>query len=318
VFSWFLVAASAATAQPTIEILKAGKDATALIEIEDGEGVTATAFCVDTAGLFVTNAHVAEAGSRFKIIVNAGRPGQAVYHAKVVRLEKRSDLALVQAEGVKGLTALELGGDDGLVETMELVAFGYPFGKALARGEDYPSISVNTGRITSLRMPGGKLTSIQLDVTLNPGNSGGPVLDKAGRVIGVVQGGVRGAGINFAIPVARVSEMLASPVVVLDAPKLSYNTRNTPADWSVRLVPPRGAGNATVEVAVAADGGSPRTFAAKPSSGRSGDFVARVIPVAEGLAGDAARSRLRPPSGPDKSTGGSLTEPSSSATRRPG
>src|SRR5262249_39924395 len=109
-----------------------------------------------------------------------------------------------------------------------------------------------------------------------------------GRVIGVVQGGVRGAGINFAIPVGRVSEMLASPVVVLDTPKLSYNTRNTPADWTVRLVPPRGAGNATVEVAVAADGGSPQTFTAKPSSGGSGAFVARVIPLAEGRAGDTA------------------------------
>jgi S1-C subfamily serine protease len=114
VFSWFFVSIWAATAQPTLEILKAGKDATALIEIEDGEGVTATAFCVDTAGLFVTNAHVAELGSRFKIIVNAGRPGQAVYSAKVIRVEKKSDLALVQAEGVKGLTALELGRDDGL------------------------------------------------------------------------------------------------------------------------------------------------------------------------------------------------------------
>jgi hypothetical protein len=171
---------------------------------------------------------------------------------------------------------------------MELVAFGYPFGKALAKGEDYPSISVNTGRITSLRMPGGKLTSIQLDVVLNPGNSGGPVLDKAGRVIGVVQGGVRGAGINFAIPVGRVSDMLASPVVLLDAPELSFNTRNAPADWTVRLVPPRGAGNATVDVAVAADGSSPRTFAAKQLSAGSGVFVVRVIPVAEGLPGDTA------------------------------
>jgi S1-C subfamily serine protease len=287
VFSWVFVMARAATAQPKPEILKAGKNATALIEIEDGEGVTATAFCVDPAGLFVTNAHVAEAGSRFKIVVNAGRPGQAVHAARVIRVEKKSDLALVQAEGAKGLTALELGRDDGLAETMELVAFGYPFGKALAKGEDYPSISVNTGRITSLRMPGGKLTSIQLDVVLNPGNSGGPVLDKAGRVIGVVQGGVRGATINFAIPVGRLSEMLASPVVVLEAPKLSYQTRSTPADWTVRLVPPRGAGDASVELAVATNEGSPRTFAAKPSGEGSGVFVARVTPVAEGPAGDA-------------------------------
>jgi hypothetical protein len=111
-----------------------------------------------------------------------------------------------------------------------------------------------------------KGSGFSIDVVLNPGNSGGPVLDKAGRVIGVVQGGVRGAGINFAIPVGRLSELLASPVVVLDAPRLSFNTRNTPANWTVRVVPPRGADNATVEVAVAADGGSPRTFAAKPSS----------------------------------------------------
>ena len=76
VFSCFFVAPRAATAQPTLEILKAGKDATALIEIEEGEGGTATAFCVDTAGLFMTNWHVAEAGSRLKVIVNWGGPAR--------------------------------------------------------------------------------------------------------------------------------------------------------------------------------------------------------------------------------------------------
>jgi serine protease Do len=86
-----------------------------------------------------------------------------------------------------------------LTELAEVVAFGYPFGSGLAVSKkEKPAISVNVGRITSLRQKAGELHRIQIDAALNPGNSGGPVLDKEGKVIGVVVGGVQGgAGRQF-------------------------------------------------------------------------------------------------------------------------
>ncbi len=273
-----------AYAQINPEALRAGKDATALVESEDEEGVAASAFCIDPGGLFVTSAHAAEAGSRFRLILHAGRPTQVTVKARVVRSDKKSDLALLQAEGAGPFRPLELGRDDELIETMDVVAFGYPFGKAKGRlkGEDVPSVSVNTGRITSLPSPGGKLSAIQLDVVLNPGNSGGPVLDRAGKVIGVVQGGIRGSGVNFAVPVGRLAEMLESPVVLLEAPGLSFATRQAPADWTVRVIPKARAEGATVGIALSVDGGEARTVEAKPSGRGDGTFVARVAPVPGG------------------------------------
>ena len=93
---------------------------------------------------------------------------------------------------------------------MDVVAFGFPLAGGPAPGRDgRPSISVNAGSITALRRQEGRLKEIQLDAELNPGNSGGPVLDGHGKVIGVVRSGMvaRGlgrTGINQAIPVSTV------------------------------------------------------------------------------------------------------------------
>ena len=75
---------------------------------------------------------------------------------------------------------------------MPLAAFGYPFGRMLAADKGYPAVSVNTGTITALRRKEGKLSTIQLDASVNPGNSGGPVVDKKGNLIGIVVSGILG------------------------------------------------------------------------------------------------------------------------------
>jgi Trypsin-like peptidase domain len=90
-----------------------------------------------------------------------------------------------------------------LAEAMEVVAFGFPFGTGLAQGRQrHPAVSVNVGRISSLRRKGDALDAIQLDAAVNVGNSGGPLLDKDGKVIGVIAATVgRGTGVNFALGV---------------------------------------------------------------------------------------------------------------------
>ena len=104
---------------------------------------------------------------------------------------------------------------------MEVVAFGFPYGIAVVQ-KGYPSVSTNAGSITSLRFNEAKdaLEKIQLDAVLNPGNSGGPVLDRNGKVIGVVVSGIRGSGVNQAIPVNILARFVSRPDIHFEPPQL--------------------------------------------------------------------------------------------------
>ncbi|MBL7224309.1 MAG: trypsin-like peptidase domain-containing protein [Candidatus Brocadiae bacterium] len=232
-----------------------GKAATALVEVSaqgKAQG-TGSAFCVHPAGLFVTNRHMLKGRrmharpncthklpdvSEATLILSPGEKGEREVKARLIRDSEEADLALLQVEGTHSpFPALELGTVEGLVETAEVLAFGFPFGKALAinRGS-YPSISVNAGRITSLRRKEGALDRIQVDAVLNPGNSGGPVLDTQGKVIGVVVSGVVGMGVNFAIPVSKLREFLHRPEILLTPPKLTEANQHQPATFEARTV----------------------------------------------------------------------------------
>lgn len=224
-----------------VELAKRGKATTVLVESKAGQR-HGSAFCAHPAGLFLTNEHVVRAeitsGNLVTLVLNPGEKDQKTLQAKVVRHDKDLDLALLRVEGAKDLPALPLGKDSGLSELMEVVAFGYPFGTALAPDKkDYPAISINVGSITSLRRKDGELHRIQLDAALNPGNSGGPVLDKQGKVVGMVIGGVQGSGVNFAIPVSHLARFVARPDLQFTAPTLTAKTMHQEAAFQVKAVP---------------------------------------------------------------------------------
>ncbi|MEX2215860.1 MAG: serine protease, partial [Phycisphaeraceae bacterium] len=192
-------AVSPLAAAPQAEHIKQGKRTTALLVVP-GKGF-ATAFCIDAEGFFITNEHAVRgitADSTLTLVLNPAETDQKVMEAHVARVDRDLDLALLKVDGIKDLPTLELGDTKNLIETAEIVAFGYPFGTALAvKRREYPSISVNVGRITALRKSEGRLETIQTDAVLNFGNSGGPVIDAEGKVIGVVNAGiqsVRGGG----------------------------------------------------------------------------------------------------------------------------
>lgn len=221
------------------DIVDSGKAATALVDL-DKLG-SASAFCIDPSGVFVTNDHVVShlaADATAKLVMNAGQPDERVLKAKVVKRNSDFDLALLQVQGNVTLPTLPLGHSADLRETAELTTFGYPFGRSLSLNKDgYPAISVSLGRINALRKEGDELALIQIDAVLNPGNSGGPVLDGEGRVIGVVVSGIPGANVNFAIAVDRLREFLRQPRLRVDAP----------------VIQPAGQSLMTVHVATAKD-----------------------------------------------------------------
>jgi S1-C subfamily serine protease len=195
-----------------------------------------SAVCVHPSGLFVTNAHVVENSTDVELVVNPALADQKVFKATVVRKDEKDDLALLRVDAAGELPALPLGDDERLAELSEVIAFGYPFGSALAVGsKEYPSVTVTAGSISSLRKKDGRLELIQLDVALNPGNSGGPVLDLSGKVVGVALGGIKGTQINFAVPVSRVSAFLARPEFSFTPPAVRPADRGKPVRVEARL-----------------------------------------------------------------------------------
>jgi V8-like Glu-specific endopeptidase len=270
-------------AQVPSEIVKHGKQATALVVLEDSDG---SAFCISISGYFITNAHVvdeAKKGEKIHVIVNPGETDQQNLIAQIVRLDKERDLALLKVEQARGLQALALGNDKSLVETALVTAFGYPFGRDLAlEKQEFPSVSVSTGHITALRKAKGTLKQIQLDASLNPGNSGGPVLDASGNVVGVVQEGVDGTNLNFAIPVTILAEFLAHSQLAMTPRFLTVATMSREQPFQIEVLPLiRPLDHPTVSMSLTVYKHAPRQFRALMTGPNSFTVQAVAVPQNE-------------------------------------
>jgi len=265
-----------------VEIGKRGKAATAFVDVP--KGGTGTAFCIHPSGLFITNEHVIRAGAKDEVILvlNPSVDGERVLKARVVRMDKELDLALLRVDAVKELPSLPLGSVKDIAELSDIVACGFPLGFALSGDKkNYPAISVNAGSVTALRYKGRELDYIQVDVSLTFGNSGGPVLDETGKVIGVVVGGLTGVGkgINKAIPVSRLEGFLNKPDVAVTLPELTREMLEKPVEFQANVVSfvPK-APEATLKLILQAGDEEAREF---PMKKQGGMWVATAAPVAK-------------------------------------
>jgi mono/diheme cytochrome c family protein len=270
-----LLCTAGSLAQPPLETVQRTKQATAFVTVELADGIAeGSAFCIDASGLFVTNAHVVEdqkPGGRLLLVLHSGESDQVVLPANVVKLDKDKDLAILQIVHPKNLVALTLGNSNELVETMSVVAFGYPFGTDLAlKDGDYPSISVSTGHITSLRKVDGALTLVQLDASLNEGNSGGPIIDSKGEVVAIVMAGIPGSGVNMAIPVSYLHSVVNSLSIVFTPPVAKAGHLHDDQDFRIELLSQGAAAKerAAVEITLSSKETGKRTIKMETSDGR--------------------------------------------------
>jgi putative serine protease PepD len=229
----------------------------------EGSGIVLSA-----DGVLLTNNHVIAAAASGGEVVALFQDGTSA-PAEIVGRDPSSDLAVLRAQGVSGLTPIALGNSDAARVGQQVVAFGAPLGLG---GTVTTGIISALNRAVSVGEGSGAseatvLSALQTDAAINPGNSGGPLVDLRGALIGInsaiattgAQGG--SIGVGFAIPVNQAKRI---------AEELERTGRATRAVLGVSLAPRDRTGNGAV-IGEVTPGGP-----AEQAGIRTGQVVTRV------------------------------------------
>ncbi len=188
---------------------------------------TGSAFIWDTDGHVVTNFHVIQDANSAQVVLSDG----STWPAELIGVAPDEDLALLRIEAPASvLKPIEIGTSDDLRVGQRVYAIGSPFGL------DY---TFTTGLLSAIgrtiESPSGRMITgvLQTDAAINPGNSGGPLLDSAGRLIGITTAikspTGASAGIGFAVPVDTVNQVVPELIV--------YGRKFTPTMGIIRVDP---------------------------------------------------------------------------------
>lgn len=157
---------------------------------------------IDPEGYILTNFHVVERASRIRVNL----ADESTYEAQLLAGDEVSDLALLKIEPLQPLTPVRFGRDDDLMLGETVIALGNPFGLAQT-----VTVGVLSAKNREARYQGEVLYRdiLQTDAAVNPGSSGGPLLNADGELIGINVAIYREAqNIGFAVPVQRVRLLL--------------------------------------------------------------------------------------------------------------
>jgi serine protease Do len=253
-----------------------------------GEG---SGFVVRSDGVIVTNAHVVKGARHIVVILKDRRE----FDARVLGTDERTDVAVLMIDA-KDLPTVQIGHDADLQVGQWVLAIGSPFGF---------EHSVSAGVVSARQrlLPGPLATPlIQTDVAVNPGNSGGPLLNERGEVVGInaaIYSGTGGyQGLSFAIPIDRAmrvkDQILAQGHATHVRVGISTQTMNLALARSFGLAQPRGV------LVLSVDPNGPAAAAGL----RSGDVVLSVndeavhdpdqlpVMVAQAMPGDVLHLAL--------------------------
>ncbi|HEY6345921.1 MAG TPA: trypsin-like peptidase domain-containing protein [Bryobacteraceae bacterium] len=206
-------------------------------------------FIVNPGGEILTNNHVVSGSRQLEVTL----PDQTRYNARILARDATNDLALIKIEPKHSLRALQMGDSDRLQVGQKVLAIGQPLGL---------DGTLTTGIVSSLgRTIDGENNRelegmIQTDAAINQGNSGGPLLDSAGEVIGIntaiytPSGG--SIGIGFAMPINRAKSMLEAirtgKGIAQPAGPIGIQTMYVSGDYAEALRLPSGGGILVQEV----------------------------------------------------------------------
>lgn len=157
---------------------------------------TGTGIIMSEDGYIITNAHVIEDGNQITVTLNDGTE----YQAQVVGSDSKVDIAVIKVEAT-GLTAGNFGDSDSLVHGEPAIVIGNPLGMDFA-GTITDGIISSTSR--EVKIDNYIMNLLQTNAAVNPGNSGGPLINCRGEIVGVVSAKISVddvEGIGFAIPI---------------------------------------------------------------------------------------------------------------------
>jgi S1-C subfamily serine protease len=191
------IASLLATAEPAVVAITVGQGP------GTGAGGAGTGFLITDDGYIVTNNHVVEGQTRIEVALSDGQ----TFSARLVGRDPSVDLALVKVDGTN-LPFIELGDSDAVQVGDEVVAIGNALalegGLSVTRG-----IISGTNRTVDTNAGSTLVGMLQTDAAINFGNSGGPLIDARGKVIGVNTAiDANAQNVGFAIPISR-----AKPVI---------------------------------------------------------------------------------------------------------
>ena len=168
---------------------------------------TGSGFILSEDGYVVTNHHVVEGGTELTVVTADNKE----YKATLVGSDNANDVALLKVEA-EGLPAVELGDSDALTVGDQVVAIGNPLGELTST----LTVGYVSAKERDVNTSGFAINMIQTDAAINSGNSGGPLFNMAGQVIGITTAKYSGSsssgatieGVGFAIPINDVRGLL--------------------------------------------------------------------------------------------------------------
>lgn len=168
-------------------------------------------YIISSDGYIVTNDHVAGNATKITVTLTDGRQ----FDAKLIGADTASDICLLKIDG-EDLPYVILGNSDDIIIGEWVIALGNPFG--LFELNDKPTVTVGVVSATGMNLDAINnryyLNMIQTDASINGGNSGGPLVNSEGQVIGMntlifTAGGNTGSiGLGFAIPINKVKRIV--------------------------------------------------------------------------------------------------------------
>ncbi len=170
------------------------------VDSQLSDGLSCGTGCIiDKSGIILTSAHVVDVGKSVVVTTNSGQN----YTAKVLKhLGENKDIALLKIEAARDLKTVKLGNSSKVKVGEKVLAIGNPFGF---------SGTLTQGIISRIDYAKNR---IQTDAAINPGSSGGPLLNQKGEIIGINQAiynpdnNISNIGIGFATPINLVKEYL--------------------------------------------------------------------------------------------------------------
>jgi S1-C subfamily serine protease len=202
------------------EVVEKVKQSTVYLRVTMGNGQVGegSGFLALEPGLVLTNAHVvgmlltgAAPPKNIEVVLHSGIPEkERTLQGKLLSAESAVDLAIVQVDGgAEPLPPpLPLESASNLAETQDVYVFGFPFGRQLGK-----AVTANRSSVSAVRRnAGGSIAQIQVQGGMYPGNSGGPVVDSRGNVVGVSVAVILGTQINFAVPADLIQSLVGGRV----------------------------------------------------------------------------------------------------------